>query len=183
MIGLYQRGEQVDIWQQETGGEVSPAGVTYRLDIERYDGSNVVPMVTNTLMTQVLAGRWFYRYSVPASAAYGTYNVRFTRTEGAVSAVVDNDEFMVWQGASIVREGVGLVTVTDSIINSVTLTPIQGATVEFWYRDASGSPTRLAATTTTNASGVFTVYLDAGTYLRIVDAAGYNRATAVYTVT
>lgn len=181
MLGLFQRGDNIDIFQQDLGEDSLP-GVTFAITIERHDGTSVVNIVNAAAMTKITAGRWHYRHTVAAGAALGLYNVRFARTEGTTTAIVDNDEFVVWLGSQP-AQGAGLSTFTDTVKDNVTGAVISGATVQMWERDAAGNPTRKLAEATTASNGTFTIHIDPGTYLMIVDAQGYNRLTTTKTIT
>jgi hypothetical protein len=130
------------------------------LRISHINGNNEIEDLAFVAMTQVSgSSRWYYKYTIPLTAAFTRYLVTFRTTIESVLTLA-TEEFKVNPPIGFAG-GSGEFPVEVEVTNSETLQPISGAMVTI--RDYL-NPCSPLAMVVTDSAGKATVFLNVGNY-------------------
>jgi hypothetical protein len=149
--------------------KVSKPGLTVKVDV--YEGTTKI--VDDDAATEI-GTSGVYRYSL--SGASVDANTTYLFVFKTATSTVDQQHIAAlyvtpaWVD-DVATLGAGALTFTYTVTSSVDATPISD--VDVWVSTDSGG-SNIVASGRTNASGIVTFYLDAGTYYLWRQKAGYN---------
>ena len=118
-------------------------------------------------MTQGLDNIWYLIYSIPVNAGIGTYFIKYKTTIDGVPTETTEDFNVALEHNPLLDGGNGSCTITDLITDGTN--PVPSADV---YVFSSVTSSVVLAHVLTDASGNFTVYLNAGTYYLFANKPG-----------
>lgn len=165
MSKRYNPGETATIYLQvlrlSGSAPVFPSDYTAPQVRVMHVDSGLVIDVPATAMTQLDDNLWYFNHAIPPTPFVGDYLVEFTTTIDGI-ATEANDEFRVeLSDTDINEEGNGSCEISDVVKDSGTLQPIGGCTVLAF---ATTDLVNAIAKSVTDSNGVFTVYLNPGSY-------------------
>jgi hypothetical protein len=178
----YFRGETISLTANYLDSGSSPinTGISGNtVDVYYYTSSGSKNFyVTSGTMTQDVdyPNRFFYMWQIPATAPVTNYTAQYNALMSG-NIIQSTDVFGVSQAVATTGIVVGSVTVSGSIVD-ISGTGIQNAYVQV----ADFSSSQIITSTTTNASGVYYVYLDPADYIVVAGASTYLSNSVAKTV-
>lgn len=135
-------------------------------------------IVADVALVQGEDNAWYFSYSIPNDADLGTYLIKYKFTINGVSVEGTEDYIVALPADSESGPGTGEFEITDEV-QSDSMVDLSGVDVfVFLTTDTDNA----IAHATTDSSGEFTVYLDAGSYLVMFNKAGFISETHNMTV-
>jgi len=137
-------------------------------------------VVADAALTQGLDNTWYFSYTIPTSATYGTYLIKYKITMDGTQFETTED-FMVappTDGGGPAGPGIGEFAITDEV-QSDSMTDLSGVDI---YVFLPSDTINAIAHATSDAMGQFTVYLDAGSYIVLFNKTNFISETHGLTV-